>query len=361
MQEQDFRAGQDFVLAIKKRWTTQLYPRLHDKVKSAAKAGTKGLSLADIEALLERDIDYQIFAWLERHLQKMKYSGPYGLDPYHAERADQLKGQLQADGADDRLVLDRKFAQPAYYQAVDIHQQPGGVWSHEMAGLVYERGARTTTPMMGQRHRDLHQRFTDQVLAKYQQLPDQPQILDLGCGFGKSTRPFWESLPDAHITGIDLAAPCLRLAAAEAARAGRENIQFRQADARDTGCLADSQDLVTSTMLLHEMPVSGLREMLRESHAVLKPGGWAVHLDFWLLRDAFDRFIFNGHSQRNNEPFMRALLDLDIKAEARAAGFEAVELTAFAEAEGIEPESWPHWRFPWTVIAMQKPAGNTPA
>lgn len=356
MQEQDFLAGQAFLLALKKRWTTGLYPQLQEKCRDQAGRTGQPLQLADIRALLEPDPDYQIFAWLERHLQKMKYSGPYGLAPYHREREEELSAQLTADGAAERLELAEGFEQPAYYQAVDIHQQPGGVWSETVSGLIYERGARTTTPMLGQKHRDMHDRFAELVLENVGQLPETASILDLGCGFGKSTRPFWELAPQARITGVDLAAPCLQLAAAEAARAGRDNILFRQADARDTGCAPESQDLVTSTMLLHEMPTTGLRAMLAESFALLKPGGWAVHLDFWLLRDDFDRFIFEGHSQRNNEPFMRALFDMDIKAEAEAAGFEAVELTAFAEDSNIDPQSWPFWRFPWTVFAMQKPA-----
>ena len=62
------------------------------------------------------------------------------------------------------MELTQGFELPDYYRSVDIHQHPGGLWGDEIAGLVYERGARTTTPLMGSAHKDLHHRFTDLAL-----------------------------------------------------------------------------------------------------------------------------------------------------------------------------------------------------
>ncbi|HBP58158.1 MAG TPA: hypothetical protein DD668_01140, partial [Alphaproteobacteria bacterium] len=232
MREQDFVAGQDFLLAVKKQWTTQMYPALKDKY---ADAGPED-DVATIAAHMDTNTDYRLFAWFERHLQKMKYSGSYGLAPYHRERQDALVDALLEPLTPDALQLDEQFEQPAYYTSVDIHQHPGGVWSEPVSGLIYERGARTTTPLLNKSHRDLHDRFTDSVLGDERLTTEAPDILDLGCGFGKSTRPFWTALPGSHITAVDLAAPCLRVAASEAARDSRDNMVFRQADARHTGC-----------------------------------------------------------------------------------------------------------------------------
>jgi SAM-dependent methyltransferase len=351
MREQDFVAGQDFLLAVKKQWTTQMYPALKDKY---ADAGPED-DVATIAAHMNTNTDYRLFAWFERHLQKMKYSGSYGLAPYHRERQDALVDALLEPLTPDALQLDEQFEQPAYYTSVDIHQHPGGVWSEPVSGLIYERGARTTTPLLNKSHRDLHDRFTDSVLGDERLTTEAPDILDLGCGFGKSTRPFWTASPGSHITAVDLAAPCLRVAASEAARDSRDNMVFRQADARHTGCADESVDLLTSTMLLHEMPDTARREMFAESWRVLRPGGIAVHLDFWLLPTPFDRFIMEGHSKRNNEPFMKALFDSDLPGDLRETGFVDIDIAAFSEADGIDPLSAPFWRFPWTRIAMMKP------
>ena len=64
MKEQDFVAGQDFLLAVKKHWTTQMYPavkQLHADI--ADDAG----NLADVVKRLESETDYRLFAWFERH------------------------------------------------------------------------------------------------------------------------------------------------------------------------------------------------------------------------------------------------------------------------------------------------------
>ena len=351
MKEQDFVAGQDFLLAVKKQWTTHMYPSLKDQY---ADAGPED-DFATIAAHMDTNTDYRLFAWFERHLQKMKYSGSYGLAPYYRERQDALVDALLEPLTPDALQLDEHFEQPAYYTSVDIHQQPGGVWSEPVSGLIYERGARTTTPLLNKSHRDLHDRFADSILSDGRLTVEAPNILDMGCGFGKTTRPLWTASPDSHITAVDLAAPCLRVAASEAARDSRDNMVFRQADARHTGCADESVDLVTSTMLLHEMPDTARREMFAESWRVLRPGGIAVHLDFWLLPTPFDRFIMEGHSKRNNEPFMKALFDSDLPGDLRETGFVDIDIAEFSEADGIDPLNAQFWRFPWTRIAMMKP------
>jgi ubiquinone/menaquinone biosynthesis C-methylase UbiE len=176
----------------------------------------------------------------------------------------------------------------------------------------------------------------------------------------KSTRPFYARLSEADIQGIDLAAPCLKLAARTAAEAGARNVRFRQADARDTGCADASFDLVTSTMLLHEMPPPAVERTLAEAARVLKPGGKMVHLDFLPQAqprgDAFARFIHAGHGRRNNEPFMAPLAEMDLARLLERLGFANVEIRAFEEADGTLAPDYAGWRFPWTVIIAEKRA-----
>ena len=319
-----FAAGQAFLLSTKTWWTRVLFPVVRERYG-------------------KDEVLYQYFCWLERHLQRFKYSGRYGLQPYHAQDRERLEKSLASSGAE----LKEGIEYPEYYTRVDIHQHPGGVWSDPIAGFVYERGARSTTPLAGQKHRDLHERLTAAALEK---CPAPQRVLDMGCGFGKSTRPFIEALGSGKVEGIDLSAPCLKLAARDAAGAAR----FRQVDAARTDYPDASFDLVTSTMLLHEMPPPVVEKTLAESARLLRKGGKMVHLDFLPADDDFSRLIHFGHGRRNNEPFMEPLARMDLAALLERLGFRNVEIRPFEEADGTLAPGYRYWRFPWALISAER-------
>lgn len=350
-----FAAAQSFILSSKLFWTREIYPALREEYERQAKrAGTDPKTADDVAALIGDTTLYRYFAWLERHLQRFKYSGRYGLQPFHAQSRETLEAAIDPAGLPDGLLtLDPDMAMPAYYTGVDIHQHPGGVWSDEIAGHVYERGARTTTPIMGGRHHDLHDRLVDQVETR----GGQPKrMLDMGCGFGKSTKPFYERFRDTDVVGVDLSAPCLKLAAHDAAASQSRNVAFRQADATATGLDDQSFDLVTSTMVLHEMPPKVIDAAFDEAKRVLAPGGRMVHLDFHHLPDPFTRFIHYGHGRRNNEPFMEPWAEIDLPSMLEAKGFRNVEVVPFEEDDGALDPARTSWRFPWTLVVAELPA-----
>lgn len=350
--DRTYAAAQEFLLGTKTFWTTRMFPALRAEYEARKPAPETPESAA---AVLRDSTLYQSFAWLERHLQRMKYSGRYGLVNWHARDRAQLEAQLTNTTA----TLNPQLEMPRYYRSVDIHQHPGGVSGDTLAGYVYERGARSTTPLAGQRHRDLH----DKLATEIARLVQPKRILDMGCGFGKSTRPLSEQFPAALITGIDLSAPCIKLAArmsADAASAapGREQTKYVQADARATGLAERSVDVVTSTMLLHELPPPEVERIIAEAARVLEPGGWMVHLDFLPQvqprGDAFMQFIHTGHARRNNEPFMEPLAKMNLEETLRRHGFDQITVEAFEESEGALAPDYPNWRFPWTLIRARK-------
>ena len=364
-EDRSFIAYQQFLQASKLWWTRELYPRVlqrwQEVASRAARSGQSVDSEADrevnhevdsdtIEATMRDDVLYQYFAWLERHLQRFKYSGRHGLVPNHEQTRDALLAQLAEIDGDPRLELAEDFEVPRYFSSVDIHQHPGGVWQDELAGFVYQRGARSSTPLLG-KHADLHDRFTARVLERA--IPKR--LLDLGCGFGKSTRPFYRTTPDLQVTGIDLAGPCLKLAALTAKDDNANNVRYLQRDASNTGLSVASFDLVTSTMMIHEMPPPHIRSVIAESFRLLEAGGFVVHLDFLVPEQGFRRFVHYGHARRNNEPYMRPLNEMDLIAEHEKVGFSSVEVLSFEEADGtLEPE-FNAWRFPWAILIARKP------
>jgi ubiquinone/menaquinone biosynthesis C-methylase UbiE len=351
MDDRAFHAGQGFLLSAKTWWTTSLYQSLRDELE-ASSVDTHEAGVSEVAEVLEDSPAYQYFAWFERHLQRMKYSGRYGLVPYFDERRVETAHTLEKQGSD--AIVDPDFKLPRYYTSTDIHQHPGGVWSDDTAGFVYEHGARSTTPLLGGAHKDLHDRFTDEALGTTSPM----RLLDMGCGFGKSTGPFAELGPDTWVEAVDLSAPCVKLAARRAAEKGQANVTFRQMDARRTNYPDASFDFVTSSMVIHELPPRGIIEFFAECMRLLEPGGRMAHLDFYALPDAFRRFLLYGHGRRNNEPFMQALAKMDLRAELARLGFEDIEISPFREDESVDLEANDAWRFPWTVIKATKPSGT---
>ncbi|MGH8224309.1 MAG: methyltransferase domain-containing protein [Woeseiaceae bacterium] len=297
-------------------------------------------------------MSYHFFAWLERHLQRIKYTSRYGLVPYHSERRDILTQEAGFSMKDEYApALDPDFKLPKYYKSMDLHQHQGGLWSDMTAGFAYEYGARTTTPLLGETHEDLHKRFTELVAD----CVDFQRVLDLGCGFGKSTRPFVQRFPKSRVDAVDLSGPCLYVASQFARKNRTKNVHYSQQDARHTAFDDESFDLVTSTMLLHEMPVKGVLRLFEECYRLLKPGGHMAHLDFYILPDAFDRFMHYGHSKRNNEIYMRGVAELDLPAVLEKIGFTDVKIERFRESADVDLNAHDAWRFPWTAISAVKP------
>ena len=345
-----FDAYQSFVLATKMYWTRKLYPALHKQYLDDARTRNSPPASADAVAEhFQRDVDYALFGWFERHLQQLKYCGHHGLLPVHEAHRQTLERCLETPLPDGLLTLDDDLVAPDYFTRVDIHQHPGGVCGDSLAGIIYERGARSTTPMLD-RDLDLHFRFTKEVRAYL----EPTRIVDLGCGFGKSTQPFYLEFKNAQTLGIDVSAPCLKLAAVTAAQLQATNTTFKQGRAEHTGLPDSSRDLVTSTMLLHEMPARAVREVLSESYRLLEPGGWAIHLDFLAEEDAFARFTHYGHARRNNEPYMRPLNEMNLASEHAQLGFSEFNIVPFEEYPDALASDNKIWRFPWVVIAARK-------
>ncbi|MCC5868674.1 MAG: class I SAM-dependent methyltransferase [Gammaproteobacteria bacterium] len=338
----DHTAGVDFVLALRRRWADTLYPALQTQLQ----AGGQDAELADTESRVRALPAYPWFSWLERGSQKMLWRAVI----------DALDDE--APGADDALAasveMDEQLELPDWYTDWDIHLQPGGVWSSQAAASVYELGARLV--MLGENDDyAFHRVFVETALPQRA----WRRIVDLGCGFGKSTWPFKAAFPQAEVIGVDLAAPCLQLAARRAAERGLD-IRLRQADATATGLEDASADLVTSTMLIHEMPVEVLRELFAECVRILAPGGVLRFLDFQFTGDALRDMAMREHGARNNEPYLPAMMQADLIAFAEAAGLVNARWVAFDErGAGRLPElRWPRraeWHFPWAVLEAEKP------
>ncbi len=347
------RAYLEFVLGLKQHFAGVMYPALRQQYDARVAVSDNSRPLAAGNVIEELPA-YPLFQWLERNPQKMMWRR---LETMIRPHAAELEAGLDSAPLEPlgSLELDPNLELPAYYEQTEFHIQPGGVWSGAANAFVYEVGAKIV--MMGQNDDyRFHQLFVETAIPGQ----DYRAILDLGCGFGKSTRPFVDAFPRAKVAGIDLSAPNLKLAHQQAERL-RKPIKFYQRAAEDTRFPDASFDLVTATMLIHEMPMPVLRLLIAEALRLLRPGGLLAVLDFAHTGDVFRDFVMDGHGARNNEPYMPHLFKTDVRRLLREVGFEDPEMLPFDERGGglRRDGAWPEradWHFPWVVIRARKAA-----
>ncbi|MBA0050213.1 class I SAM-dependent methyltransferase [Streptomyces sp. AJS327] len=346
----DERSSVDFVLGLRKRWSDTVYPALAEEY---AATGEAAATVDDATPRLRALELYPWYSHLERVQQKMLWKT---VGEAVVNRDTSLRAQLAepADGARGRLVLRPDIELPSWYTDFDIHIQPGSFFSDDLSAYVYELGARIVMLRDNDGYK-FHRLFTETALPE---LPGATRVVDIGCGFGKSTRPLALRYPGAEVIGLDLAAPGLRLAHAEAEAEGAA-ITYLQADGRDTGLEDGSCDVVTGTMVLHEMPTEAVRATLTEAARLLKRGGTLSFLEFMPTGDPFRDATIHEHAERNNEPFFRHLFASDLVAACAEAGLTGAEWSPFDERrDGRRPDGWGErreWHFPWAVLTATKP------
>ena len=350
--EDRLRVG--FLTAVRRRWSTDVHAQLRAEFDELVAAEGAPGDLAAAGALVERCPTYPWFGWLERGAQKLKWRT---ITDLVRTRWDEFGGTFDHDGPARAVVPDEPRL-PEWYTSWDIHCQPGGVWGDLASALVYELGTKVLHIGRNSRN-ELHELFTSKVLvpAVADREAGPGRVLDLGSGFGKSTTPIKEHLPEADVIGVELSEPCVHLAAARASQAGLA-VTFMQGDAADLPIEDGTASLVTGTMVLHEMPVPVLREVFAETARVLEPGGVVRFLEFTRTGDAFRDAVMDDHAWRNNEPFMPGLMDMDLEGELAAVGLTDARWVPFDErGTGPLETGFPErsdWHFPWAVLEARR-------
>ena len=103
------------------------------------------------------------------------------------------------------------------------------------------------------------------------------RLLDVGCGTGSFLREVKRNFPRLAVTGLDLSEPYLAVAGRRLADWSRVALIPAPAEAMP---FADGEfDIVSCIYLFHELPPVVRREVVREIHRVLKPGGALIFMD----------------------------------------------------------------------------------
>lgn len=121
-------------------------------------------------------------------------------------------------------------------------------------------------------------------LLSFLQLPDRPQVLDLGCGTGRLLDRLAREYPDLQGTGIDWSAEMV--AQAQRRNAHPDRLSFQVANVNDLPFPADGFDAACCTISFLHYPDP--ERAIAQLDRVLKPGGrfyLADYLPFDFLGD----------------------------------------------------------------------------
>lgn len=274
---------------------------------------------------------------------------------------------------DNRLSLDPTLPIPRYVSAVDHHCMPGSYHSELFEGDVsgaanYDHGIFATTGGMLGRYSDGGGQAVVQWVKR--NLPDfgPKHILDLGATMGQNLVPIAQAFPDAEVTAVDVGAPVLRYGLARAKSLGVDNVRFIQADASNLSMFPDeSFDWIQSTMFLHELSLTSMKAIFRETYRLLKPGGVVLHLEqpqYSKEMPLFEQAMRDWDAFYNNEPFWSTMHELDIEGFMVEAGFSrdtilhdgvtaVVDKAVFPDAAEDSGEDYGR-KAAWHVIGARK-------
>lgn len=314
----------------KKIYETQVLPRFLRDHNRAPK------DRHEVRRAMERDGYTQTWSSIARTLQEMLWDN---VGETVERQLPDLIERAKVDEPRGSLTLDPDLKIPRYVSAVDIHCMPGG-YTTELteddvyAGALVDRGGYYyVLPLMGSRAYS----FKDRPEASYrgaagrniiayvqQEFPglEVTRVLDMGCGIGGGTLPYKKEFPRAEVHGIDVGAPQLRYGHAQTERT-EAVVHFSQQNAEHTNFPDGYFDLVVSHGLCHETSGKAVRNILKEAHRVLKPGGVTMHSDPQMGRglDAHDSYMHDWDTYYNAEPFWGSLHDIPVADLMTTAGF----------------------------------------
>ena len=182
---------------------------------------------------------------------------------------DPLQWRKNRDWQQETHRFDRpNFSYPDYYENQNFHSIQDGYLSVE-AALSYDF---ISQYLLLPNETVIRQELINTV-------QEQPQrILDLGCGTGSTTLMLQQAFPQAEVVGLDLS-PYMLVVADNKAQQAELNIQFLQGSAERTEFSDRSFDLITASLLFHEIPSLIATTILQESYRLLKTGGEIAILD----------------------------------------------------------------------------------
>jgi len=349
LESRDFRSYHGFLRAARNYMEGDLVGQMHDayQASQASNALPGPRDWREAEAVLDELVEFQFYCWAYRNLQRFKYHRPslgiFATLERERERLARALDEAAAATPSAQLRLNPALPLPEYFRFVPFHQHTDGVTGDTLAGLAYEIGRRTTVPA----HADPNGIY--RIL--FEALPQQSyaRVLDWGIGHGAALVTWQRQHPESECHGVDLSAPCLKVANLRAREQGM-TFFLSQQDLERLDYPDAHFDLVFFNFMLHELPPAHTPALLAEAARILKPGGIFAGHEFHLRPgDPFQNVLQRTHAWTNNETYSIPWYDTPIERLAHEAGFTKVSITPFerlnrsVKRPGKAPINANHW------------------
>lgn len=291
--------------------------------------GRKPVDGPEVHKALKEETLFKFYSSLRCNAQEMAFRSVLptlerNFSDLNKKANDLSKDRDQANGS---LETDPSFEVPRYVSELDVHLMPGN-YDTEYApddvtqGALYDNGISVfSMGLFGEEMDDIGRTISLFFRTKFPDFKPQ-KILDMGCTIGHNTVPWARAYPEAEIHAIDVGAPVLRYAHARAQSLG-QTIHFHQQNAESVAFEDNSFDMIFSSMFLHEVPGTGIRNIFKEAHRLLKPGGLMLHMELPTndMLKPYDSFYLDWDSYYNKEPFYKAFRDMNAEEVCATAGF----------------------------------------
>lgn len=329
----DEAARQRFVSTLRKRLLVDMTGRLRDTWETQVEPGLRrrGRHARNGREIRRAMLPHPYFrAWSALRLTAQEMTW-WSVQPQVERRLPELVETARAVAAADgpgSLRLNPALDIPRDVSAMDIHLMPGCFHTEYQPddvaiGAVYWHGTAVYTAGLQLRH---SRGGVARSIAEYLKITrpefNPRSVLDIGCSAGNQLLPYLEAYPGAVGHGVDVGAPLLRFAHARSRALGLD-VHYSQQDARQLDFPDGSMDLVVSSFFLHEQSRATNRQVLREAHRVLAPGGIMVHMELppAAAVDPYYNFYLDWDAYYNNEPHYAGFRQLDPIEECVRAGF----------------------------------------
>jgi ubiquinone/menaquinone biosynthesis C-methylase UbiE len=240
-----------------------------------------------------------------------------------------VRRMRRGDFRDIPAVDKQRF--PAYYRRT-FHWQTDGYFS-EHSAEVYELGVellfRGTADVM---RRQIIPPITRHVRAAGG--AERVRLLEVACGTGRTLHQLARAHPAMRLWGIDLSPAYVRLARRRLADVDEVALAVENAEVLP---FADATfDAAASVYLFHELPRNARRNVVRELHRVVRPGGLVVIEDSAQLAESGElETVLRQFPRDFHEPFYADYLEDDLAGILAEQGFDVTAVESHLVAKVV--------------------------